>query len=244
MFRKIFGAPHTPAHQVGSQLFKEGMNAAIEFRTAEAIALYTKSFEANPNPAPLINRSKLYRWRILYKDAIEDLEYASILDQQHANQFSREIEKELSECKFVAQNLFNGEVNLFREDLEENGFDYVAGRITDVVFEGNGKLMAYHLVNEIDNIKKFEDRSDFIYSDLLINNWIKDQSAIDQVLKSSGVRSVYIDKRRVFESMVCVHEYANMAKLRDTIVRKIWCLLTPPSELQPVWEASLRNPIA
>jgi tetratricopeptide (TPR) repeat protein len=244
MFRKIFGAPHTPAHRVGSQLFQEGMNAAIEFRTAEAIALYTKSFEANPNPAPLINRSKLYRWRILYNNAIEDLEYASVLDQQHSNEFSREIDKELSECKIVAHNLFNGKIDLFRDDLQENGFDYVAGRIADVVFEGNGKLLAYHLINEIDNIKKFEHRSDFVYSDLLINNWIKDQSAIDQALKTPEVRYTYADKRKVFESMVCVHEYENMAKLRDTMVRKIWCLLTPPSELQPVWETSLRNPIA
>nr|QQZ48892.1 hypothetical protein JKL49_16535 [Phenylobacterium glaciei] len=217
------------------------MEAAIEYRTADAIALYTKSFETNPNPAPLINRAKIYRWRILFEEAIRDLETAMRLDKQQGDQFSVPLGKELRECKLIAENRFNGKKRLFIADLRSKGFDYVAGRIADSIFKGNGQLLGYHLVNEVDSVKKFENPSDFPSVKTLINNWMTDQRVIDEVLADPNIGSEYRELRDVFEGMICVYDYADMAKLRDTIVRKIWCLLNPPSQMQTLWEVSLRD---
>ena len=245
MFRKLFGggSPQPPAYDAGQQLFQQGMKAASEYRTAEALALYTKSYETNPNPAPLINRAKLYRWRLQFEEAIRDLEIAMRLDKQQGDQFSLPLGKELRECKFLAQHRLSGKRDLFVTDLQSKGFDYVAGRIADTVFEGNGQLLGYHMVNEVDNVKKFENLGDFPSTKTLLANWMKDQSVIDQALADPNISEEYQEKRLVFESMVCVYDYADMAKMRDTIVRMIWCLLNPPSQMQAIWEASLRNPI-
>ena len=221
----------------------QGMKAASEYRTAEALALYTKSFETNPNPAPLINRAKLYRWRILFEEAIRDLEIAMRLDKQQVMSFLYHWER-ATECKLLAQNRFNGQRDLFVTDLKIKGFDYVAGRLADSIFAGNGQLLGYHLVNEVDNAKKFENLSDFPSVKTLLSNWMKDQRVIDQALADPKMRREYQEKRNTFEAMVCVYDYADMAKLRDTIVRKIWCLLNPPSRLQAIWQVSLRTPIS
>ena len=84
------------------------MEAAKQYRTAEAIRLYTNSFEANPNPAPLINRANIYRWRLLFAESIRDLEKAQRLDNQQGDELSIPIGTLLEECKFLAQNRFNG----------------------------------------------------------------------------------------------------------------------------------------
>jgi hypothetical protein len=246
VFRKLFGGgtPQSPAYEAGQQLFQQGMKAASEYRTAEAIALYTKSFEKSPNPAPLINRAKLYRWRLLFDEAIRDLEIAMLLDKQQGDQFAIPLGKELRECKFLAQHRLGGKRDLFVTDLQSKGFDYVAGRISDTVFEGNGQLLGYHMVNEVDNIKKFESLPDFPSAMTLLANWMKDQRVIDQALADPIIRGEYHEKRMVFESMVCVYDYADMAKMRDTIVRMIWCLLNPTSQMHALWEASLRNSIS
>lgn len=245
MFGKFFGGDksrNSLAHQDGQRLFQEGMSAASKYHTAEAIALYTKSFEVNPNPAPLINRAKLYRWRILFSEAIQDLETAMRLDKQQGNEFSIPIAQELRECKAISQNLFNGKKELFVADLKAKGFDFVAGRFADSIFDGNGQLLGYHLVNEVDNVKKFENVKDFPSVETLLKNWMKDQSTIDSVLSDPSLSREYLEKRKLFEAMVCVYDYKDMAKLRDVIVRKIWCLLNPPSQMQSIWEYSLRNP--
>ncbi|MBG75331.1 MAG: hypothetical protein CL956_05965 [Erythrobacteraceae bacterium] len=245
MFRKLFGggAPQSPAYEAGQHLFEQGMRAASEYRTADAIALYTRSIEANPNPAPLINRAKLYRWRLMFEDAITDLETAVKLDKQQGNEFAAPLAQELRECRILAENRFNGKRPLFIADLNDKGFDHVAGRIADSIFQGNGQLLAYHMVNEVDNAKKFENLSDFPSVKTLLNNWMKDQSVIDQALADQRIHAEYEPKRGIFEAMVCVYDYPDMAKLRDTIVRKIWCLLNPPSQMQAIWEASLREPV-
>jgi hypothetical protein len=177
----------------------------------------------------------------LFEEAISDLEIAMKLDKQQGNQFAVPLTKELRECKLIAQNKFNGKKILFVEDLRIKGFDYVAGRIADSLFKGNGQLLGYHLVNEVDSVKKFENLSDFPSVKTLINNWMKDQHVIDEVLADPNIGSEYREIRDVFEGMICVYDYADMAKLRDTIVRKIWCLLNPPSQMQALWEVSLRD---
>jgi tetratricopeptide (TPR) repeat protein len=244
VFRKLFGGgtPKSPAYEAGQQLFQQGMKAASEYRTAEAMVLYTKSFVANPNPAPLINRAKLYRWRLLFEEAIRDLEIAMRLDKQQGDQFSMPLGKELQECKFLAQHRLGGKRDLFVTDLQSKGFDYVAGRIADSVFEGDGQLLGYHMVNEVDNVKKFESLPDFPSAKTLLANWMKDQSVIDQALANPTISGEYQEKRMIFETMVCVYDYADMAKMRDTIIRMIWCLLNPPSQMQALWEVGLRDP--
>ena len=243
VFQKLFGgsAPQSPAYEAGQQLFQQGMMAASEYRTSDAIALYTKSFEANPNPAPLINRAKLFRWRLLFDDAIRDLEIAMRLDKEQGNEFALPIGNELRECRLLAQHRLSGKKDLFIADLRDKGFDYVAGRIADSIFEGNGQLLGYHMVNEVDNIKKFENLADFPSAKTLLDNWMKDQSVIDEALQNRNISEEYSEKRIIFATMICVYDYGDMAKMRDTIIRKIWCLLTPPSQMQAIWEVSLRN---
>ena len=220
------------------------MIAATEYRTDDALELYTKSFEANPNPAPLINRAKLYRWRLLFDKAIADLELAMRLDKQQGDEFSMDLVRELRECKAISQNRINGKKLGFQADLTDKGFDYVSSRIADVVFKGNGQQMAYHLVYEMDNVQKFERRSDFPSADSLLKNWMKSQDTMDGILSDPALSQEYIDTRMLFEAMVCVYEYSDMAKMRDTIIQKIWCKLNPPSQRQAIWEAVLRETFA
>ena len=244
MFRKLFGGktPKSPAYEAGQQLFQQGMKAASEYRTAEAIAFYTRSYEINPNPAPLINRAKIYRWRLLFSEAIRDLEIAMRLDKQEGDQFSIPLGIELRECKALAQHRLDGKRDLFITDLRSKGFEHVAGRIADTVFEGNGQLLGYHMVNEVDNVKKFENLSDFPAAKTLLANWMKNQDDIDQALANTAIGGEYMEKRAIFKTMVCVYDYADMAKMRDTLIRMIWCLLNPPSQRQALWEFGLRNP--
>lgn len=245
VFKKIFGGrdDKTSAYLAGQQFFQQGMQAASEYRTAAAIALYTKSFETNPNPAPLINRAKLYRWRLLFTQAIHDLEAAMRLDKQQGDQFSISLGEELRECKMRAQVRLGGKRDLFLTDLQNKGFDYISGRIVDSIFEGNGQLLGYLMIDEVDNIKKFETLSDFPTAKSLVDNWMRDQDVIDQILSDQTIKEEYKDKRIVFESMVSVYDYPDMAKMRDTIIRKIWCLLNPAGQIQSDWEVKIRSPI-
>jgi tetratricopeptide (TPR) repeat protein len=245
LFKKWFGlGGNGPSnHETGKDLFQRGMAAAIKYRTSEAVTLYTKSYEAAPNPAPLINRAKIYRWRLMFDDSIKDLETATNLDKKQGNQFAVPLSRELRECRLLAQNLYNGKRSLFIADLKDKGFEHVAGRIVDTIFEGNGKLLGCHMVNEVDTVKKFENIADFPSIDTLVNNWMQDQDIIDQNLSDQSLALEYQPKRLIFESMVCVYSYKDMAKLRDTIVRMIWCKLTPPSQRQAFWEAGLRLPL-
>jgi len=246
MFWKLFGrdTQKSPAHELGQKLFQQGVTAASEYRTAEAIALYTKSFETSSNPAPLINRAKLYRFRLLFPEAIRDLEMAARLDKRQGNEFSIPLEKELKECRFLAQHRLGDKRELFISDLREKGYDYVTGRILDTVFEGDGQLLGYHMINEVDNVKKFENVSHFPAVMSLAANWMKDQNMIDQALADQEICEEYQDKLTIFETMIGVYDYEDMAKLRDTMVRKIWCLLNPSSLIQAPWEVSLRNPVS
>lgn len=245
IFTKLFGGRDErddSSYREGQQIFAEGMKAAGEYRTSEAIALYTKSFEVSPNPSPLINRAKLYRWRLLFAEAIRDLEIAMSLDRRQGNQFSAAIARELQECKAIAQTRFSGKRDLFVTDLKAKGHDYVAGRVADTVFEGDGELLGYHMINEVDDIKKFENITDFPSVKTLLTNWMDDQSIIDEALADQDIGRTYRQKRPIFEAMICVYDYPDMAKLRDAIVRKSWCLLNPPVQRQALWEYGLRNP--
>lgn len=229
MFGKLFGgASKSPAYQAGQALFQRGMEAAKQYRTAEAIRLYTNSFEMNPNPAPLINRAKLYRWRLLFAESIRDLEMARRLDKQQADEFSIPISIELEECKLLAQNRFNGTRELFIIDLKSKGFDYVAGRLADTTFKGEGFLLGYHVMNEVDNVKKFENISDFPSVKRLLENELRDHSVIEKVLCEPDGQKAFEATDRLFQMMICVYDYPDMAKLRDLIVQKIWTCMNSP----------------
>lgn len=222
MFRKLFGvAPKSTAYLAGQALFQQGMEAASQYLTAEAIELYTESFAREPNPAPLINRAKLYRWRLLFAESIRDLELAQRLDKQQGNQFGADVTRELTECKFLAQNIFNGKRNLFREDLRAKGFDYVAERLADTIFKGEGSLLGYHLINEVDNVRKFENVADFPSVKHLLDNDLRDPRIIDGILSDHEAQRAFEDSGMLFQMMLCVYDYPDMAKLRDTMVHKI-----------------------
>lgn len=112
MFGKLFGgAAKSPAHQAGDAFFRRGMAAAAQYRTAEAISLYTDSFEANPNPAPLINRANIYRWRLLFAESIRDLEMAQRLDKQQGDEFSIPIGALLEDVSFLRKIVLTASVS-------------------------------------------------------------------------------------------------------------------------------------
>lgn len=222
MFRKLFGsAPKSTAYLAGQELFQQGMEAAKQYRTAEAIALYTQSFEKEPNPAPLVNRAKLYRWRLLFAESIRDLELAQRLDKQQASQFGAEIARELRECKLLAQNIFNGKRQPFNDDLKDKGFDYVAERLADTIFKGEGSLLGYHLINEVDNVQKFENLADFPSVKRLLENDLRDPRLIEGILSDREAQEAFEASGMLFQMMLCVYDYPDMAKLRDLMVQKI-----------------------
>lgn len=226
MFDKLFGgARKSPGYLAGQDLFQKGMAAAQQYRTAEAVRLYTASFEAEPNPAPLINRAKLYRWRLLFGEAIRDLELAQRLDREQSNEFGAAIEDELSDCRVLATSLFNGKRELFVADLRENGFDYVAGRLADTLFRGEGRLLAYHVMNEIDNVEKFEDIADFPAIARIRAQHLQDDQVINAVLENRDIQRAFEESGTLFQMMLCVYDYPDMARLRDLMVEKIWNLL-------------------
>lgn len=229
MFGKLFGGgAKASAYQAGQELFQRGMEAASQYRTAEAIRLYSSSFEANPNPASLINRAKLYRWRLLFAEAIRDLELAQRLDKQQGNEFSIPIGIELEECRFLAQNRLNGQRDLFVADLKDKGFDYVAERLADTIFKGEGFLLGYHVMNEVDNVKKFENIADFPFVKTLIENDLRNHSIIDKILAERDGQEAFEASGKLFQMMLCVYDYPDMAKLRDLMVQKIWTLMNSP----------------
>ena len=231
MFGKLFGgASKSPAHQAGQELFQQGMEAAKQYRTTEAMRLYSKSFETNPNPAPLINRAKLYRWRLLFAESIRDLEIAQRLDKQQGDEFSIPIGIELKECKFLAQNRFNGKRDLFITDLKSKGFDYVAERLTNTIFKGEGFLLGYHVMNEVDNVKKFENIADFPSVKHLLENDLRDHSVIDKILSDRAGQNGFEESGKLFQMMLCVYDYSDMAKIRDLMIQKIWALMNSPND--------------
>lgn len=225
LFRKLFGGGDTPAppsfHE-GQRLFERGMEAATNYRTAEAISLYTKSFEANPNPAPLINRAKLYRWRLLFAGAIRDLELAQQIDEKQGDEFGNEIERELRECRLLAANMFNGTRDALVSDLQKNGHDFAAGRLIDVIFKNRVDFWAYHLMNEVDNVQKFENLAEFPIVERLLETFFTDASSIDDVLSDPVATAAFFDASFMFQGMICVYEYQDMVKLRCLILEKLF----------------------
>jgi tetratricopeptide (TPR) repeat protein len=226
MFKKLFGGTAQGSnYQAGKDLFERGMKAALEYRTAEAIELYSKSFELSPNPSPLINRAKLYRWRLLFEQSIRDLEMAKRLDEQQGDQFARSIGKELDECRFLAQNRLSGNRDLFVTDLRKKGFDYVAGRLADTIFEGQGSLLGYHVLNELDNLSKFENLADFPSARHLLQSGTVTPAMINSVIADLNAQRAFDPKGQLFQMMICVYDYPDMSKLRDLLVKKIWELM-------------------
>lgn len=72
----------------GQRLFEQGMKAATDFRSNEAIDYYTRSIEARANPSPFINRANLLMKRIRYREALSDLIEAKRLDDQQGREFT------------------------------------------------------------------------------------------------------------------------------------------------------------
>lgn len=51
-----------------------------------------------------------------------------------------------------------------------------------MIFKGEGFLFGYYVMNEVDNVKKFENIVDFLFVKILIENDLWDYSIIDKIL--------------------------------------------------------------
>lgn len=227
MFSRLFnsmGGQTQDNRQAGRELFEAGMRAAKNYKTRDAIDLYTRSFAASPNPAPLINRSKLYMWQIRYDKAIEDLEQAATLDTAQGDEFGVTIATELKKYRVIAAGRFNGIREKMIADLRRRGefaHDEVAERLIDVIFKGSMPLKMFHVLNEIDSVRKFETLEDFPEIEM-----------IAPMIPAEKVEAAVNDRQAVggfeatdnlFRSMLCVYDHEDMTKLRCRIVYNICC---------------------
>ncbi len=168
-------------------------------------------------------------------ESLRDLEIAERLDKEQGQEFSVAIEIEMKECKLLVENRLNGKRELFITDLKSKGYDYVAGRLLDTIFKGDRLLLGYHLLNEVDNVKKFEDISDFPMVKHLLENDLSDFTESEKILSDSEGQKGFAATSMLFQGMLCAYDYSDMAKLRDLIVQKIWMEAErkePSSELQ------------
>lgn len=225
MFSRFFkkGAGRQSSDKMAGQaLFEAGMKAALQYKTYEAIDLYTRSFEANPNPSPLINRAKLYEWQIRFDKAIDDLEKALELDRRQGDEFGRTIQAKLKYCKSISYNRFNGYREKAINDLRrrgEDGYDEVSERLIDVIFKGNLPFKLFHVMNEIDSILKFERLEDFPEVEMIAPMIPK--ADIEMALSDKSANEAFKETDSLFKAMICPYDYGDMTKLRCRIIYNI-----------------------
>lgn len=196
----------------GQELFERGMLAASRYECDEAIKLYTASIEANPNPAPYINRAKLFSLRLRHYEALQDLQKALELDLKQGREFQNEIGKEIELSKVMTVHYGNGLRERLIDDLESNGHIHVGKRILSSCSENNLDLIEHHFFNEIDNIKKFDgfdaNPEACEYCELY------PQSFIDEKLVSCPSPSEYEMMRMKYESFLCAYPPDKMTLVR------------------------------
>ena len=77
-------------------------------------------------------------------------------------------------------------------------------------------------MNEVDNVKKFENIPDFPSVKHLLESDLRDHSVIEKVLSEPLGQKAFEASGTLFQMMICVYDYPDMAKLRDLMVQKMW----------------------
>ena len=77
-------------------------------------------------------------------------------------------------------------------------------------------------MNEVDNVKKFQRITDFPSVKHLLESDLRDHSVIEKVLREPDGQKAFEATDRLFQMLICVYDYPDMAKLRDLMVQKMW----------------------
>ena len=232
IFGKIFGNQNH-LHEEGKKLFELGVICASQYRCSEALDYYSKSISIHKNPAPYINRANLLAKRVRHFEALQDLLEAKRLDQQQANEFSNQINRELASAELMTLNYKNGIREKLIDDLRDRGDTYVFEKILCSSFNISAsqwehntfkrELIEYHFFNEIDNIQKFEERNSYPDASEFIDSYPSD--FIQKKLTLSPNQAEYKKSETFIQSFLCSYDEYDMQRLRNLIIYEIHCKL-------------------
>lgn len=198
------------------------MRAASAFRTEEAIALYTRSIAASPNPSPYINRANLLMKRIRCRDALMDLREAKRLDERQGRQFTAVLAKEIAWASMLALNWENGTREKLVKDLRSTDYDVVAERILCASFgiDRDGwqwgsfdrKMVEFHLFNDLDDIVKFDAPASYPEAAKLVRAY--GNTFIEAKISRCPNLSAYQDAQAKLHNFLCSYDVPDMVRLR------------------------------
>lgn len=221
MFNRLFSR-NKGNFAEGMRLFEIGMQAAVEFRSNEAIDYYTRSIEIYANPAPYINRANLLMKRIRCREALNDLLEAKRLDDQQGRQFTAEIDREMAWAKILSSNYDNGIREKLITDLRGSDHRTVAERILCSSFGINHlqweyqtfdrELVEFQLFNELDDIVKFDDVTVYPEAEELLRDYDHRFIAM-KVANCPNIQS-YQEAQAKLNNFLCSYDRDDMILLR------------------------------
>ncbi len=213
----------------GMLLFEQGMQAATNFKSNEAIAYYTRSIETCANPSPYINRANLLMKRIRCREALKDLQEAKRLDDEQGRQFTFEINRELAWAKALSSHYDDGMREKLIVDLHGSDHGTVAERILCASFDihrlqleyrtFDRTLVEFHLFNEIDDIVKFDDLTLYPEAVQLLQNY--DVHFIDMKVEKCPDVQLYHDAQAKLHGFLCSYDLEDMIMLRRCMLYDI-----------------------
>jgi len=222
-------APTSTGRAEGERLFKLGMEAAVAFRSNEAIDLYTRSIAAWPNPSPYMNRANLLMKRVRCREALLDLLEAKRIDDREGREFGATLSREIQWASVLASNYENGTREKLVADLKVTGRDRVAKRIICVSFDihqaqwdwnsFDRTLLEYHLFNDLDDIRKFDDLALYPEARELLD--LYDGEFIDMKVARSPSGDAYADAQAKMHNFLCSYDMPDMLQLRRYMLYRI-----------------------
>lgn len=213
----------------GERLFKLGMEAAVAFRSNEAIDLYTRSIAAWPNPSPYMNRANLLMKRVRCREALLDLREAKRIDDREGRQFGAPLSRDIARASMLSVNYENGLREKLVADLKVTGRDKVAERIICVSFDihqaqwdwnsFDRTLLEYHLFNDLDDIRKFDDLSLYPEAEELLS--LYDGRFVDMKVARPPAGDAYEDAQAKMHNFLCTYDMPDMLQLRRYMLYRI-----------------------
>lgn len=210
----------------GWKLFELGMAHASRYECEKALGYYARSISICKNPAPYINRANILCKRIRYHEALQDLLEAQRLDKAQANEFSDVLRREIATAEAVTNLYRNGVRAKLLNDFEDNGEDYVVGKIYCASFGFHHEawkarfvlptFAEFHFFNELDNVKKF-DRLD-LYPEVSEYLDLYPEEFIDQKVANCPDDEAYRKAELTLHSFLCVYDEKTMIRLRRVML--------------------------
>lgn len=229
VFKRIFGGQKTvrpQGYDEGWKLFELGMAHANRYECEKALDYYARSIAVCNNPAPHINRANILCRRIRYYEALQDLLLAKRLDKAQSNEFSDVLRREIGKAEAVTHTYRNGVREKLQGDFEDNGEDYVVGKIYCASFGFHHEawearfvlpsFAEYHFFNELDNIRKF-DRLE-LYPEVSEYLDLYPEEFIDQKVADCPDDEAYGKAELTLHSFLCAYDEKTMIRLRRVML--------------------------